>query len=335
MTALTAGKNQRLAFLLPDLDGGGVQKNTLTIARGMAALGFDIDLLLCSETGALLSQVPEHFNIIGLQQDRQWTARRKALTAGNTYWSALLQPVLLAPKPSKTLRYLPALSEYLRTVQPVALLSAIVHLNIEAVLAKAMSGARTRIIVTQSHQFSTWHGLSGEWRRRHIRNLARKAYLAADGIIAVSQGVATDLVEFLDIPDERVEVIYNPVVTPELLEGRALPVDHLWFGEGEAPVILSVGRLGRQKDFATLVRAFAQVREQIPSRLLIVGEACDSGKNDQRRRALLALAEELGVSDYLGFQGFVHNPYAYMANAAVFVLSSHYEGFGNVLAEAL
>lgn len=325
----------RLAFLLPDLGGGGVQKNTLTIAKGLVALGFPVDLVICSDQGPLHCQVPEHINLVRLNAEPLWTARFKVLSAGKDYWPALLQPVLLTRKPSRTLPFLPALADYLRTVQPAALLSATVHLNVEAALAKQMSGATTRLIATQSHQFSKWHQVSGEWRRQHILRLARKAYAAADEVVAVSQGVADDLAAYLELPASRIKVIHNPVVTPELIEGMHKPVDHPWFKPGEPPVILSVGRPGRQKDFTTLLHAFAKVREQTPARLLILGEACDPNKKQRRKSELLALAEELGIETAIDFQGFVHNPYTYMANAAIFVLSSRYEGFGNVLAEAL
>lgn len=331
----SARSANRLAFLLPNLGGGGVQKNTLTIAKGLVALGFPVDVVICSDQGPLRCQVPEHINLVRLDADRLWTSRFKALAAGHGYWSALLQPVLFARKPSKTLRYVPALADYLRTVQPAALLSATVHLNVEAALAKGMSGAKTRLIATQSHQFSKWHQVSGEWRRQHILKLARKVYAEADEIVAVSQGVADDLCAYLNLPASRINVVHNPVVTPELVEGMHKPVDHPWFRLGEPPVILSVGRPGRQKDFATLLHAFAKVREQTPARLLILGEARDPNKKQRRKSELLTLAEELGIETAIDFQGFVHNPYAYMANAAVFVLSSRYEGFGNVLAEAL
>lgn len=326
---------ERLAFLLPNLGGGGVQKNTLTIAKGLLGQGFQIDLLLCSDRGPLHCQVPEAINVVRLETAWRWRSRLGTLSAGSRYWAPLLRPVLLAKKPSKSLSRLPALAHYLKQRQPAALLSATVHLNIEAVLARKFAATSTRVVVTQSHQFSRWHAVSGEWRRRYIRSLARQAYRDADAVVAVSRGVADDLSAFLHLDDTPVDVIYNPVVTPELIEGRQQPIDHPWFGPGEPPVILAVGRPGRQKDFPTLLKAFARVRQQTPLRLLILGEARDPDKRQRRKAELLSLAESLGIVEAVDFQGFVHNPYSYMANAAVFVLSSHYEGFGNVLAEAL
>ncbi|MCA1995460.1 MAG: glycosyltransferase, partial [Coleofasciculus sp. S288] len=147
-------------------------------------------------------------------------------------------------------------------------------------------------------------------------------------IVAVSQGVATDLARTASLPLERIQVIYNPVVTPELLTRAKEPLDHPWFNPGEPPVILGVGRLVEQKDFSTLIRAFNQVRQIQPARLMILG----SGREKSR---LKALVQELGLEDDVAMPGFVQNPYAYMARSAVFVLSSAWEGFGNVIVEAM
>jgi glycosyltransferase involved in cell wall biosynthesis len=129
------------------------------------------------------------------------------------------------------------------------------------------------------------------------------------------------------LPRERISVIRNPVVTPRMQALAQAPVPD-WFTAGGAPVILGAGRLTEQKDFASLLRAFAIVRGQRPVRLVILG---DGGK----RAALTALAQELGVSAAVSMPGYVDNPYAYMARAQLFVLSSRWEGSPNVLTEAL
>jgi glycosyltransferase involved in cell wall biosynthesis len=94
------------------------------------------------------------------------------------------------------------------------------------------------------------------------------------------------------------------------------------------PVILSAGRLVAKKDLATLLRAFARVREAERARLIILGEG-------RERSRLEGLAHKLGIAQDLKIVGWVANPYAYMARAAVFASSSIREGFGNVLVEAL
>ena len=173
------------------------------------------------------------------------------------------------------------------------------------------------------------------WKRRLFPALIRRNYLAMDSIVAVSEGVADDLAANFGISRDRITVVHNPVVSAGLREKAAAEIDHPWFVSGAPPVVLSTGRLYGAKDYPTLIRAFARLRQLREARLLILG----SGKNDaetaQRRAELMELASELGVSADLDLPGFVPNPFPYMARAAVFVLSSLWEGFGNVLVEAM
>jgi glycosyltransferase involved in cell wall biosynthesis len=140
--------------------------------------------------------------------------------------------------------------------------------------------------------------------------------------------VAEDLALTASLPRERITTIYNPVVTPALAGQAQAPLTHPWFAPGSPPVLLAVGRLHYQKDFPTLLRAFARVRAVRAVRLLILGEG-DQGA------ALRASAQELGITTDVELPGFVLNPFAYMARAAVFVLSSAYEGLPGVLIQAL
>ena len=137
-----------------------------------------------------------------------------------------------------------------------------------------------------------------------------------------------DLASVAGIPRERIEVIYNPVMRPELQEKAQAPLDHPWFKPGGPPVVLAVGSLSVQKDFPTLIQAFAQVRQARPARLLILGEGTE-------RPALEALIRQLDLEQDVSLAGFVTNPYAYMAQASLFVLSSRWEGLPGVLIEAL
>lgn len=158
--------------------------------------------------------------------------------------------------------------------------------------------------------------------------LIRRYYPWADGIVAVSKGVATDLARVERIPEERIQVIYNPIITPEFREKVRAPLEHPWFQRGEPPVVLAVGRLTPQKDFSTLIKAFARVRQARSVRLLILGEG-------EERAALEGLVSEFGLQPDIGLPGYVPNPYPYMVRSSLFVLSSRWEGLPGVLIEAL
>jgi glycosyltransferase involved in cell wall biosynthesis len=165
------------------------------------------------------------------------------------------------------------------------------------------------------------------------RALVRALYPRTDRLIAVSRGVADDVARIADLPPERVRVIHNPVITDELVRRAEDPVDHPFLRPGGPPVVLAVGRLVRQKDYPTLVEAFARVRARRPARLLILGDA--DPREPGVRPALEARMRDLGIAQDVALPGFVANPQAYMARADVMALSSIYEGLPTVLTEAL
>ena len=156
----------------------------------------------------------------------------------------------------------------------------------------------------------------------------RRYYPKLHRLIAVSQGVADDVITITGMSDRQVTVVRNPTVSPAMLAAATLPVEHPWLATDALPVVLGVGRLTEQKDFPTLLRAFAEVAKQRDARLIILGEG-------QLREALLEQARQLGIADKVAFPGFSDNPWAWMRRAAVFVLSSRWEGSPNTLTEAL
>jgi glycosyltransferase involved in cell wall biosynthesis len=157
--------------------------------------------------------------------------------------------------------------------------------------------------------------------------LIRATYPKADSIIAISNGVATDLADTTGIERESIDVIHNPAFSPDIQSKSKESVSYRWF-DTDTPVVIAVGSLTQQKDFSTLLRAFSVLRERQDAHLLILGEG-------ELREELESLASELGIATAVDMPGFVDNPYAYMRQADVFVLSSKWEGFGNVVVEAL
>ncbi len=287
----------RLAFFIPSMRGGGAERVTVTLVREIAARGYAVDLLLAQCEGPNLNAVPDTVRLIDL-------------------------------KASRVLFSLPALVRYLRRERPRALLSMMFHTNIVTLWAHRLAGIPTRVVVSER--------VGLEWRFKHATRrvgailpwLIKRFYPWADDIVAVSNGVADELVRLAGIPREHVRTIYNPVVRPELRDKMQAPLDDAWFGPDQPPVVVGVGRLTAQKDFPSLMRAVARVRQSRPVRLLILGEG-------EQRSELEALARQLGIEQDVRLPGFAANPYAYMARAAVYVLSSRWEGLPGVLIEAL
>jgi glycosyltransferase involved in cell wall biosynthesis len=156
----------------------------------------------------------------------------------------------------------------------------------------------------------------------------RWLYPRADAVVAVSKGVAQDLLNLMPQLKPKLTVIYNPVIDAAFYAKADAPVEHPWFQPHQPPVVLAAGRLVALKGYDTLLRAFARVRQQMPARLVILGEGSE-------RPNLERLAAELGVAADVDMPGFDPNPFRYMKRAGVFVLSSRYEGLPNVLIQAL
>lgn len=155
----------------------------------------------------------------------------------------------------------------------------------------------------------------------------RRLYARADAYIAVSRGIADDLTHHLRVPSERVYVLPNPTVTTRLFTLANQESGHPWLDDPELPVVLGIGNFRQQKDFPTLIRAFARARQRVSSRLVLLGEG-------RQRQRLASLAVELGVDRDVDFPGWVSNPYAFLQRSAAFVLSSRWEGSPNALVEA-
>jgi glycosyltransferase involved in cell wall biosynthesis len=269
----------------------------VNLAQALVERGLRVDLVLATAQGVFLDQLPPEVRVVDLRAGR-------------------------------LVRSLLPLARYLRRTQPRILVSSMTHANLIALWAARLAGQRTRVMVTVHNTMSEstpdGPGLAG----RLSLPLLRAFYPWADSIVAVSRGAADDLARTTGLPRERVEVIYNPVITPAILaQARRVP-DHPWFAPGQPPVVLGVGRLTRQKDFPTLIRAFAEVRRSCPARLIVLGEGED-------RSSLERLIAELGVGEDVALPGFRDDALAFMAASALFVLSSAWEGLPTVLIEAL
>lgn len=328
----------RVAILLDDLTGGGVERTMLKLAGGLAARGHEVEVLVAEGRGALVDEVPAAVRVTVLEPHHQLTARLTVARADPAGVALLARPVLLAKRKHlgrMTLR-LPSLAKHLRDHRPHALLSAKLKPNLCAVWARALAGVPTRVVVTERTS-PTEHFPDGTMRARHraVPRLMRRYYPRADKIVTVAHALADDLARFSGIARGRIDTVYNPVVDERLRASAAELPDHPWFNDGGAPIVLSAGRLELRKDFATLVRAFAIVRQHRPLRLVILGDGKRPEINARMRDALLSLARELGVQDDVSLPGFALNPFAYMARAGVFVLPSQYEGLPGVLIQAM
>lgn len=292
---MTTPERPDVSCFLPALHGGGAERVVLDLASAWASAGRTVEIVVASRSGELRAATPPGVPVIDL-------GRRRTVSA-------------LLP-----------LARYLRRRRPRALLSTLEHANVTAVAAGLLAGG-TRVVLREANTVSRDLAPAGV-RSRALLWLMRRAYRRAAAVIAVSEGVASDLERHLGVPAARVTVIANPVLTERVWSGAATLPDHPWFAPGEPPVILGVGRLAPQKGFDTLLRAFAEARRRTACRLLILGEG-------ELRDALLAEASALGIVEHVALPGFADDPFPYMAHAGAFALTSRWEGLPNALIQAV
>jgi glycosyltransferase involved in cell wall biosynthesis len=286
-----------LALFLADLAGGGAERMMVNLAGGLAERGVRVDLVLVRAEGAYLGEVPSSVRVVGL---------------GKPTASAAI----------------PALARYLRRERPDALLATLRYVSLSAALAHALAGGRSALFVREATTPSSRVGEARGLKSRVVDLGMRWAYQRAEGVLAVSEGVAADLLRTQGVPPEKLTVVHNPVVTPDLAAKAAIDPGHPWFVTGAPPVVLAVGRLEAMKDYPTLIAAFAALRAEREARLVILGEG-------GQRAKLESLIREHGLQDDVDLPGFVANPFAYMARASVLALTSVREGLPGVLIQAL
>lgn len=288
---------KHLAFFMPTLGGGGAERVMLSLARGAADRGCRVSLIVASANGSLVGEVPRDVELIDLN------SRRVA--------NSLLP-----------------LAKWLWRNHPDTLISSQGHANVVSYVANKLSLQKTNLLVREESTPSANLRHFSRLKALCWRTLLRYVYTRAAGVIAVSHGVAIDLEAYLCCNIPRLHVLYNPILNEDLYAKSKLPVSHRWFTQSDMPVVLAVGRLTRAKNFELLIRAFALVKKNVPARLLILGEGEDRAKLED-------LVSEIGVSDSVEMPGFDPNPFRYMANCAVYVMSSSWEGLPGALVEAL
>ena len=315
----------KVALFIRSLAGSGAERVVVNLANGLDGQGYRVQLVLGDATGPFLDHVSPGIEVFDLAVQRKAVvfdfirAPGRFLELRATAWGSRAGRIMLG---------VPRLARYIDAEQPDVLISALDHGNVAAVIAAKLSVYKPDVVVTQ-HCNLTSDVITSRRKPGKIYALVKRYYPEATAIVGVSEGVSADLTAHIPSAAERISTIYNPVVDEDLAERAREEPDHPWFASpsGE-PLIVTVGKLKKQKDHATLLRALARLRQDVPARLVIFGEGPE-------RAALEHLAEQLGIADTVSLPGFTANPFAAMARADVFVLSSTYEGLPTVLIEAL
>lgn len=318
----------------------GAERAAVNLASGLSARGHDVDLLLEEESGWLIEALQAELRGIRIVPLRDASVSRLSHRLAQAYAFAAMMLDSLGQRTTdacirpifdvlfKDDAPIAALLRYTERAKPKAVLSLLNYPNAALLIVGRVSRRKFRVVISIHNTISASIGKSDSRRRRDVPRLMKRLFSLADGIVAPSSGVAEDIAAIAGVRRDRISMIHNPVFGPSLLAQAEAEIDHPWLRDPAIPVIVAAGKLKPQKDFPTLLRAFERIRKVLRSRLILLGEGPE-------RCSLLKIVSDLGVAADVSLPGQVRNPFAYYRRAAVFVLSSEWEGLPTVLIEAM
>ena len=291
------GFKKRLSIFIPSLMGGGAERVMVILANEFYLRGVNVDLVLSKSIGPYLLDIHPGVRIVNLNSKR-------------LFFSII------------------PLVKYMREERPKVMLTALNTANVIAIIARIISRVKFKLVISERAVTSDAIKDNPLMRAKLVPFLMRMTYQKADAIVAVSFGVSDDLVNKFNLSNKNIHVVYNPVVTKQLIKLSNEKFDHEWFGNEKVPVILAVGRLTSQKNFALLIKSFSLLLKNREARLIILGKG-------ELQKELENLTIELNIRDKVSFPSFVKNPFMWMKNSSLFVLSSDYEGLPGTLIQAM
>lgn len=290
-------KFRQIVIILPDLGGGGAERLHVNLANDWVAKKLKVEFVLLRGKGDLITLLAPEIEVKTLNVDRIRDS---------------VFPIV----------------EYLRQSRPDVVIAAMWPLTSAVVLSWLLSGRVGKLFLSEHENLSLSYIGQNRTKPGYLKNLIRFTYPLASGIIAVSRGVKEDLCLLGKLMANKVRVIHNPAATgvSDFREGFG---EHtrLW-GAGYDWHVLAVGRLSIQKDHFTLIKAISLLPKDLNVKLSILGEG-------PLRAEITALISKLGLQDRVSLPGYTKDIYNWFRGADLFVLSSRWEGFGNVIVEAL
>ena len=285
----------RVGLLIGSFGGGGAERMMINLAIGLSKKNVDVTLYVVNKKGPYLKAVPKNIAIVN--------------------YNAKYGIKSIVHKIRRTLKK-DNLSVFISTQE---------HINTIVGLASIGLIKKPKIIFREANTPSK-HNKSSL-----LKIIYNVGYKQADLFVAISDGVKQDMIEFYNISPHNVRVIYNPVINENLQHLVLENPHHPWLLNKSVPVIVGMGRLVPQKDFYTLIKAMKHVQKYMHCRLIIYG----ASNSDVYMVQLKDYIDYLGLNDVIDLAGFTDNPYAVFNHADAFAQSPIYEGFGNVLVEAM
>jgi glycosyltransferase involved in cell wall biosynthesis len=295
------GRRLKVCFVLPSLAGGGAERAAVLILNALDDQRWERWMYLFAREGPYLSEVAPEIQLADSTATRSRVGR----------WRALRR--------------------FVRRVRPDVVVAFLSYFSV--LCATRAAGVRARVVFVQQTPLSAFladtdYHWSRPWDRRAFTAVTRIGYAAANLVVATSRGVADDLVQAFGVKEARVRVVPNPVDIRAISVAAREAIDPAHASLWTSPAIVAAGRLAEAKNYPLLIEAMSLLRQRLPARLFILGQG-------DQEAALRQLIQARGLGDAVHLCGFQANPWKYIARADVFALTSRYEGFGNVLVEAM
>ena len=286
----------KVVFFIPTLESGGAEKVTSILCNQFISNGYEVELVLIKKVGPYLNHLHSNIKIVNLNKNRSLFCIFKFY-------------------------------KYIKQSKPDIIISALDNANIISAIVKKFFFPKIKLIITCHSTISKEFKYSDNYKAYFLKKLMKYTFCYAEKIIAVSNGVALDLKNILKIDSEKIKIIYNPVYSEDILELGKLENNFKWFHK-EYKIFISIGRLTDVKNYELLIDSFNIVKDKINSKLIIIGEG-------PLRFELQNQIESLNLHDFVFLAGYLDNPYNWLSNSDVFVVSSKWEGLSCALIEAM
>ena len=288
---------KKIIFFHPYFNSGGVEKTNMRLGKFFLSKGYLVDFLSISFSSHLTKEIKDlGINIVDLKKGKT----SEAVLSIRSY-----------VKEQK--------KEY-----SLVFISCQNYANIISVISLFGLRDKMKLILTErNNPISLRMSSNHKLKHRIIWSMMKLTYKHADEVVAISKELADDLSLIIK---RDVKCIYNPTMSEDFITFSNESVSEKWFYE-DIPIVISAGRLSKQKDYVTLIKAFNEVIKEKDCRLFIIGEG-------EEKENLEYLINQLNLKDKVLLGGYDSNPHKYIKKASVFVVSSIYEGLCNVLIEA-
>lgn len=287
-----------MMLVVPNLGGGGAERTMLNICTHLDRGSFEPVLVMGEKKGPYCSQIPQ--DVLAISMDE-----------------------------AHMRRCISKLVSIIRFVKPNIVFSTLTHMNVVSIAAHSMSKSTSRVVVREASVYNEASTQMSKSRRNLLDIMVKTYYRKADAVVFLSEGATDDFAKtFSSIDDSKYRVVHNPVDIRRISKMKQEPIEAQWWPSNKRTII-AAGRLNTVKGYNYLLEAMKIVLQSLPdTRLVVMG----SGEEEENLRAY---SRQLGINESVAFVGFQENPFKYIAKSDVFVLSSLWEGFANVVVEAM